>query len=137
REAGMSRMLPTLTPATEFFWRAGASGRLLVLRCDDCATYLHPPAPVCPRCLSRRLAPHPVSGRGRVYSCTVNFQPWRPELETPYVIAIVELEEQAGLRLLTNVVGCPVEEVRIGMEVEVTFAAHGDVYLPLFRPVAR
>jgi len=133
----MTRMLPTLTPGTEFFWTAGATGRLRILRCGDCATYVHPPSPICPCCLSRRVAPEPVSGRGRVHSFTVNHQRWRPDLAEPYVIAIVELEEQLGLRLLTNVVGCAPEEVAIGMEVEVRFEVHGDVYLPLFTPTTR
>lgn len=116
---------------------SGADGTLRILRCRGCDFYIHPPGPVCPRCLSSRVEPRPVGGRGRVHSYTVNFQPWRPELADPYVIAVVELEEQQGLRLLSNIVGCPVEDVAIGMEVEVTFEAHGDVYLPFFRPTAR
>jgi uncharacterized OB-fold protein len=51
----------------------------------------------------------------------------------PYVIAVVELDEQDGLRLLTNIVGCPVEEVTIDMPVEVDFAPRGPAHLPVFR----
>ena len=49
-------------------------------------------------------------------------------------VAIVEIDEQPGLRLMTNVVNCPAEEVRIGMPVRVTFEQHGDVFVPLFEP---
>jgi hypothetical protein len=69
-----------------------------------------------------------------VATFTLNHQRWLPGLEVPYCIAIVELDEQPGLRLTTNVVGCPPESVRIGMRVRVTFEQHGDVYLPLFTP---
>ena len=61
-----------------------------------------------------------------------------PGPELPYVIAIVELPEQAGLRLTTNVVGCAPEDVRIGMPMRVVFEHHpdpdGDVFIPLFAP---
>jgi uncharacterized OB-fold protein len=69
-----------------------------------------------------------------VATFTVNHQAWFPGFDPPYVIAIVELAEQAGLRLTTNLVGCPPERVRIGMAVRVRFEAYEDVYLPLFEP---
>lgn len=128
--------VPVVTALDEHFWRGGADGRLLILRCDECGYWLHPPGPVCRRCFSARVTPAGVSGRGRVRTLTVNHQPWFPELATPYVIAIVELEEQPGLQFLTRLVGCAVEDARSGLEVEVCFEAHGDVWLPLFRPVA-
>jgi hypothetical protein len=81
------------------------------------------------------LTPEPVSGRGSVYSYTVNRYQWLPGMPPPYVIATVELVEQAGLQLLTNVVDCSVESVHIGMEVEAAFIAGEDIYLPVFRPV--
>ena len=75
-----------------------------------------------------------VSGRAHVLTCTVNHQPWIPGIPLPYTIAIVEIVEQKSLRLMTNIVGCAPEEVRIGMPVRVTFEAHDDVYIPLFEP---
>jgi uncharacterized OB-fold protein len=126
--------LPEITPLNEHFWRGGASGKLVFLKCPRCAWFVHPPAPICPKCLGGDLVPTAVSGRGTVVACTVNHQRWTPEESEPYSIAIVELEEQAGLRLTTNVVGCPPEAVRIGMAVQVHFEARGDVWLPLFEP---
>ena len=128
------RLLPALKAETEHFWRGGARGELVFLRCSACATYIHPPAPVCPVCLGRDHEPAAVSGRGEVVTFTINHQPWNPTVEVPYVIAIVELDEQKGLRLATNIVGCPPEEVRIGMRVRVTFLEREDVWLPLFEP---
>ena len=82
--------------------------------------------------LRRQRRAQPVSGRGTVYSFTINRQKWSPDLEVPYVIAVVELEEQHGLRLLTNIVDCPVEEVAIGTPVEVSFEERGAAFLPMF-----
>jgi uncharacterized OB-fold protein len=65
----------------------------------------------------------------------VNHQAWIPGFDPPYVVAIVELPEQEGLRLTTNIVGCAVEDVTIGLEVQVLFEHHDEVWIPLFRPV--
>ena len=128
------RLLPAVTPQTEHFWRGGARGELMILRCASCGTYIHPPAPVCPSCLGREHKPEPVSGKAEVVTFTVNHQPWNPTVEVPYAIALVELDEQQGLRLATNIVGCPPEDVHIGMRVRVTFLERDDVWLPLFEP---
>jgi hypothetical protein len=128
------RLLPEVTPETEHFWRGGERGELVFLRCESCRTYVHPPSPVCPRCLSRELGPEPVSGRGTVATFTINHQPWNPSVEVPYVIALVEIDEQPSVRLMTNIVGCAPEDVRVGMRVRVKFVQYDDVYLPLFEP---
>ena len=129
------RLLPAIGPENEHFWKSGADGKLCFLRCTACAYYIHPPSPVCPACLCRELSPEPVSGGGVVHTYTVNHQPWIPGFEPPYVVAIVELDEQPGLRLTTNIVGCTPDEVRIGMRVQVSFEDLGeDIHLPLFEP---
>ncbi len=128
------RQLPELTPETAFFWQAGAEGRLLISRCADCGRYQHPPLPRCCACHSEAVRPEPVSGKGRVATFTVNHQAWAPGLEAPFAFAAVELEEQAELYVLTNIIGCAGEEVRTGLPVEVVFEPAGDVHLPLFRP---
>jgi hypothetical protein len=130
------RILPRVTPDTEFFWTAGGDGVLRFLRCQDCGYYIHPPTPVCPRCLSRNLAPEAVSGRANVATYTVNWQPWIPGYDPPYIIAIVEIEEQPAVRLMTNIVDCPIDAITVGLPVEVRFEQHDDVFLPLFAPRA-
>ena len=126
--------IPQLTDENEAFWTGGKDGRLLIARCSDCSYYVHPPAPRCPRCYGDRVAPAPVSGRGRVYTYTVNRRAWAPGVDVPYVLAVVELDEQPGLRLLTNVVGCAPDDVAVGLAVEVEFEERGHVFVPVFHP---
>jgi uncharacterized protein len=129
------RLLPRLDDDVAFYWTSGADGRLQLLRCHECGYYIHPPGPVCPRCLSRDLGPEPVSGRGRLESFTVNYQQWIPGSD-PYIIAWVSIDEQPELRLTTNLVGVEPEDVEIGVPVRVVFEENDDVFLPLFTPVA-
>ncbi|HJO24427.1 MAG: OB-fold domain-containing protein [Myxococcota bacterium] len=128
------RLLPRVTDRNRHFWQGGKEGRLQFLRCRACATWVHPPQPVCPECLGKDLVPEPVSGRAQVLTFTLNHQPWVPAPDHPYCIAIVEIEEQEGLRLMTNVVHCAPEEVAIGMPVRVVFEEQEDVWFPLFEP---
>ena len=76
----------------------------------------------------------PVSGKGRVFTYTVNHHPFNPEVPVPYVIAIVELVEQKGLRFTTDIVNCEIDSVTIGLPVRVVFEQQGEVFVPLFEP---
>jgi uncharacterized protein len=131
------RVLPKITERNEYFWQSGADGVLRLLRCQSCGTYLHPPSAACWSCRSMDLAPEAVSGRGAVYAYTINHYRWLPDMEPPYIVAEVQLVEQEGLRLMTNIIECAFDDVRTGMEVQVVFARHDDVYVPLFRPSAQ
>jgi acetyl-CoA acetyltransferase/uncharacterized OB-fold protein len=128
------RLLPELTPANEWFWTSGADGTLRIQGCVDCATLVHPPAPICPSCRSRKWEPVPVSGRGVVVGYTINAHPWLPGFDPPYAIAVVALDEDVDVRITTNIVGCELDDVHIGQEVAVRFEQHEDVWLPLFEP---
>jgi hypothetical protein len=129
------RVLPRVTPENEHFWHGGEHGELRFLRCQNCGYYIHPPTPICPQCLSKDLRPEAVSGRAVVHTYTINHQAWGfPDFDPPYVIAIVELPEQAGLRLTTNIYNCEPEDVTIGMPVQVVFDQYEDVWLPMFEP---
>jgi uncharacterized OB-fold protein len=74
----------------------------------------------------------------------VNRQPWIGGLEPPYIVAMVELTDEPDVRLITNVVDVSVEDMHVGLEVDVFFedwtAPSGDensrVWLPLFRPLS-
>jgi hypothetical protein len=127
------RVLPALDDDNRFFWTSGADGLLRFLRCQSCGYYLHPPLPRCPECGSREVAPEAVSGRGEVFSYTINHHPWDGGAE-PYAIAVVAFPEQDDLRLTTNVVRCPTDAVHIGLPVRVTFEQHDEVWFPLFEP---
>lgn len=127
-------MLPTLTDANRPYWTGGAEGRLLLPRCDACGRWADPDAEACGGC-GGALSHQAVSGRGTVFTFTVNAQAWNPDLPVPYVIALVELDEQEDLRIPTNLVGCEPDQVRIGMPVQVLFEQQGEVWVPLFQPV--
>ncbi|WP_109527477.1 Zn-ribbon domain-containing OB-fold protein [Nocardia aurea] len=130
------RIAPLVTDLNRHFWTGGAEGLLQFLRCVNCGLYLHPPRPVCRACLSEKVEVAAVSGRGHVLTYTVNRHPWRPGVEVPYVVALVELVEQQGLRLTTNLVGCAPEDIEISMPVYVDFERTGEVFVPVFRPDA-
>lgn len=129
------RLLPRLSDDNTFFWTSGAQGVLTFLHCNACQFFIHPPGPICPRCLSRDVAPQAVSGRGRVATYSVNYQQWIPGSD-PYIIAWVSIDEQPDVRLTTNLIDVEPEDVRVDMAVEVVFEHIDDVYIPLFRPAS-
>lgn len=133
-EAQHPRMLPELDDENRPYWTGGADGHLLIRRCSDCARWVHPPAAACPGC-GGQTVPQPVSGRGSIFSFTVNEQQFHPDVPPPYDIAIVVLDEQDDLRVITNIVGCELDELVVGMPVQVAFEQHGEVFVPLFEPV--
>ena len=104
----------------------------MIARCQACGWWLHPPLPVCRRCRGQDIRPEAVSGRATLWSYTVNHYQWAEALPPPYVIAEVELAEQAGLRLLTSLVDCA--EPAIGMALLVRFEHTGDAWVPVFGP---
>ena len=130
------RILPRVTDENRFFWASGADGRLRFLSCDACGEFVHPPSPICPECLSKSLTPTAVSGHATVVTFTVNHQPWIPGFDPPYVVALVEIDEQRSVRLMTNIVGCAPEAVHIGMRVQVCFEQYDEVWIPQFEPAA-
>lgn len=129
------RIQPVLDDEHRFFWTSGEDGHLRFLRCQACGHYLHPPLPRCPQCGSREVAPEVVSGRAELYSYTVNHQPWDGGTE-PYAIVLVTFPEQEGLRLTSNLVGVPLDEIEIGMPLQVVFEQHDQVWFPLFERAA-
>lgn len=129
-----TRPLPAITPWNEHFWHGGEDGLLQLNRCNDCAAWLHPPKPACTACGSMAIGIGAVSGLATLATFTVNHQQWFPGFDPPYVIAIVELDDDPTIRLTTNIVNCPIDEVEIGMPVQVTFEQHDDVWIPLFEP---
>jgi uncharacterized protein len=126
-------MLPPLTPLNRPFWTGGADGKLRILRCPACQRWIHPPAATCPGCEGAELVWEAVSGKGQVFTYTVNWHPFNPAVPVPIVIAMVELPE-GGVRFTTNIVDCAPGDVRIGMPVEVRFEPHGEAWVPVFAP---
>ncbi|HYW86134.1 MAG TPA: Zn-ribbon domain-containing OB-fold protein [Chloroflexota bacterium] len=129
--------VPFVNPEIKPFWDATAEGRLLLPRCQECQALIWYPRPFCPECASTNIDWFQASGRGSVYSYTINRRGQADLSEYRnagvYVLAYVELEE--GPRVLTNIVDCDPDSVRIGQSVEVVFHDTGQgTALPRFRP---
>lgn len=131
---GIGKPGPVTTVLTERYWEAASQGRLLLQRCGQCRRHQHYPAAICRRCWSEDLSWVAAQGTGTVWTFTVVGIPghaaWRDE--TPYVLALVELDE--GPRLMTNVVDCPVDSVHVGQRVQLSSLRDGQPPLQ-FTPV--
>jgi uncharacterized OB-fold protein len=130
------RPLPASDDTTRFHWEAAAEGRLVVQRCRACGRLQYPPDVCCLQCQSSDFDHVEVSGRGTLYSYAVVERPFHLGFvdSLPYTVALVELEERAGLLIATNLVGvAPGVTVKIGMPVEVVFEDRGAVTVPQFR----
>ena len=127
---------PTVTQANAAFWAATAEGRFQLQRCNECDTVLWFPRRHCPSCWTENVSTFDASGKGVVYSFTVIRKGAMAYKESgPFVIAYVELAE--GPRVMTNLVDCDVETVKVGMPVEVVWHDTGQGNaLYRFRPVA-
>ncbi len=126
---------PVATPETEPYWEGCRKGELRLQRCAACERIQFPPRRYCAGCLSDDLAWERASGRGQVRSYTIVRVPMSPAFadEVPYAVALVELEE--GPSLLSGIRGCDLEDLRIGLPVEVEFEARGDsARIPYFHP---
>src|SRR5207248_2760331 len=129
-----SRILPTITSENRAFWTGGANGQLLIQRCAECGRWVHPPTDRCPSCRGA-LHTEPVSGRGTVFTYTVNAYQFHPDVQPPpNTIVIVQLDEQHDLRIATNLINYSDDELRIDQPVQVSFERQGEIFYPLFEP---
>lgn len=128
---------PRVDEDSKGYWEACARHELYVQRCRECGTVRHYARALCPACLAGDPEWVLSSGRGSVYTYTVTYQNLAPGFResVPYILAYVELEE--GVRLLTNIVDCAPDAVRIGMPVTVVFEdVSPELSLPRFRPLS-
>ena len=134
--------LPPLPPLprpyqdTAAYWAAARKHRFIIQKCTDCGEFQFYPRGVCSHCLSSALEWQEASGRGEVYSYSVNYRAPHPGFadKTPFVLALVTLEE--GPRMMTNIVDCEVGAVFVGMPVHATFEDLGRETLIHFKPSA-
>lgn len=112
---------PRPTAETAAYWEAAADERLVVQRCANCGRHQFYPRAFCTACLSERLEWVPSAGLGRIYTFTICRLPAHPSMagKVPYAVAMIDLDE--GVRLLTNIVDCPIDHIRIGARVAVRF----------------
>lgn len=116
---------PMVTTTSKAFWDATTRGEFLLQRCSACDTVVWVPKKHCPECASTELGTFAASGNGTVYSHTV-IRKVANEYKgaVPFVVAYVELDE--GPRVMTNIVGCDPETVRVGMRVSMVFHDTGE-----------
>lgn len=133
----MTKPVPLTQPWSEKFWEGTKEGKLLIQTCKDCGANIFYPRKFCPECWSDNLDWIESSGRGTIRTFTTAYSMVEPRFmdELPYTIAFVDLEE--GIKMMTRIVECDPDDIRIGMEVEVTFFQREDFYLPYFKPVAK
>jgi uncharacterized protein len=137
----MARLEPASTEATDPFWAGTREQKYLVQWCSACATPIFYPREVCPSCLSAEsLAWRESSGRGTVYAASVQHRAANPTMadRVPYVVALVEVDAGDGastVRVMSNVINCDAESVRVGDAVSITWEALSDGrHLPQFEP---
>ncbi|OUR81922.1 DNA-binding protein [Cycloclasticus sp. 46_120_T64] len=112
------------------FWDATAEGKLLLKKCNGCGKIHYYPRTICPFCFSDDTVWIEASGKGTIYSYSVIRR-----VEVPYVMAYVTLEE--GPTMMTNIIDCDMDSVRIDMPVTVSFVDTGEGNaLPMFTPAA-
>jgi len=122
----------TLAP----FFAAARAGRLVVQSCDRCGALRFPPRELCSGCLATASSWAEVSGRGEVFTYNVMHQVYHPGFaaDVPYAVVVVKLAE--GPKLLSSLVDCRPQDIRIGMRVEAVFdRVSAEVTLPKFRRV--
>ena len=123
---------------TEPYWAACNEQRLVMQRCDLCEKFRWQPAPLCVYCGADAYRWDELSGRGKIATWTVVAHPVHPAAaeRVPYVVVEVELDEQADLRLLSNLVDATDEKIEFDSRVEVDYIEHENGQkLPVFRLV--
>ena len=120
---------PEPNPETRPFWEAATEGRLLIGTCASCGKPHYYPRSICPICGSGDTRWVPASGRGVVYSYSV-----MRRVPAPYALAYVTLDE--GVTMMTNIVDCDLDQIRIGQAVRLVFKpSDGGPPVPMFTPV--
>jgi uncharacterized protein len=120
------------------FWEAAKRHELVMPRCTICDHLFFYPRSECPRCLSNHLEWVRVSGRGRLHTYTIVYQPANAAFrdDTPYIYAVVQLDE--GPRMVSNVVQCDLDAVKVDMPLEAIFDdVTPECTLVQFKPASR
>ncbi len=121
---------PQPNPETKAFWDAAAAGKLMVGKCDACGELHFYPRAICPHCFSDKTSLQQASGEGTIYTYSV----MRRGVPVQYAIAYVTLAE--GPTMMTNIVDCDLDQIRIGQKVRLVFKpSDGGPPVPMFTPV--
>lgn len=120
---------PALNPGDDAYFKAAGEGRLVIKKCKDCGKLHHYPRAICPHCFSQNLEWVQAKGTGEIYTFSVT----RRGGPVPYAIGYVTLDE--GPKMMTNIVNCDLDAIKIGMKVKVCFVkSENGTALPVFEP---
>lgn len=131
-----NKPLPNTKGIPEKFWNALRNRQFLVQRCSECKSQIFYPRIICPYCGSLDIEYEEHDGLGEIYSFTIVHRTRHIEFkkDLPYTLALVDL--QGGGRMMTNIIGCEPEEVKIGAPVKIEFTdVNKDITLPHFKLV--
>ena len=118
-----------MNPGDQEYFDAAAAGKLMLKKCGDCGEHHHFPRALCPFCFSEKVQWVQAKGTGEIYSYSVS----RRAGPIVYCIAYVTLDE--GVTMLTNIVDCDLDTVKVGQKVKVAFkTTEGGVSMPVFAP---
>jgi uncharacterized OB-fold protein len=136
----MSDLLPPPIPVPDVdsaaWWDSLRDGVFAIDFCDACQRFQHPPFETCRLC-GGPLALKPVLGTATLYSFIVQRRAMLPGFEVPYVLGLIELDDQPGLRV-SGKVCCGPEAAAIGMRLQARIEEIGDsgYFAPVFDPIA-
>ncbi|MBW7862452.1 MAG: Zn-ribbon domain-containing OB-fold protein [Rhodocyclaceae bacterium] len=121
---------PEPEPGDARFFEAAKEGRLLYKRCRACGQPHYYPRAYCPFCMSDETDWCEAAGTGEIYTFSVT----RRAGPVPYAIAYVTLDE--GVKMMTNIVDCDLDDIRIGQRVRLVYKPTvGDIPIACFTPV--
>ena len=126
---------PRPTPETKAYWHGCRKHELLLQRCSQCNEFQFYPRIVCTKCASENLEWIKASGQGKILTFTIVRHPVSEAYaaDVPYVVALIELDE--GPTMMSNVVECDPEALKIGDPVQVMFEDWSeDISIPKFSP---
>jgi len=115
------------------YWEAAQRGQLMVQKCASCGRGQFPPEPICRHCQAADPPFVEMSGTGTIYTFAVYGRSFSPAFEVPYALALVTLDEDPGVRLMTNIVDSDLDQLAVGDPVKVTYEQRGEWSLPQFR----
>ena len=127
----LNRPLPETDGLAGHYWQSAAKGSLQIQLCTQCNRHQHYARPMCTLCGSTSLSWVSSAGQGKVLSCTTVHRSPYSDIDTPYIVALVRLNE--GVTLLSHLIGASPDANHCDKAVELSFVPlRDDIKLPVF-----